>query len=453
MYRKSIEYLKKWKNRSTRKPLIIRGARQVGKSYLVRILGESEFDNILELNFERDYTDTALFIGKSPHETLSLLEAKYKTTITKGKTLIFLDEIQASPEVIAVLRYFYEDIPDLHIIAAGSLLDFTLNDHHFSMPVARIEYMHIGPMDFEEFLLALGYDKMVTYLNTYSYGDTIDLHEQLMSLVKKYWIIGGMPEAVKSFAQNQVYDECDFIKQTILSTYRDDFAKYTTRAKRNLIDKVFTRIPKMTGRKCVYTQIDRNERNQDIKRALELLVQARVITKVTHSNANGIPLGAEANERHFKTLFLDIGLLCRSCSLSIHELETDNDITLINSGALAEQFVGQHLLYQGKFYEDPELYYWMRQKKTSNAEVDYLLSIGPDIIPVEVKAGKTGSLKSLHMFLCSKQRSFALRFNSDIPSVIDTKTSIAGYNSHQFRLLSLPFYLIGQAKRLCIDNM
>ena len=449
MIRQAFTYLQTWKTRQTRKPMIVRGARQVGKSRLVQLFAAAEFANLVELNFEHDPTDASFFISRPPLETAALLEAKYQTRIRPSKTLLFLDEIQAAPKVLAALRYFHEKLPSLHIIAAGSLLDFALDDHTFSMPVGRIEYLHLGPMNFEEFLSALGRDRLLGFLRDYQLGQDVALHAELMKLVRQYWIVGGMPEAVKAFSTDNSFQDCDLIKQTILSTYRDDFAKYSARVDRNLLGKVFTQVPKMVGRKFVYRHVDPDLRSLRIKTAFEQLCLARVAHKVGHSDAGGIPLGAESSERNFKALFLDVGLLCRVCGLGITELENARDVTLINSGAVAEQFVGQHLLHAGQPYEDPELYCWMRQKSSSNAEVDYLMTMGQTIIPVEVKAGKTGTLKSLHLFVNKKSRDFALRFNAAPPSLTEVQTSVAGAERTRFRLLSLPFYLIGQARRLC----
>jgi len=193
--------------------------------------------------------------------------------------------------------------------------------------------------------------------------------------------------------------------------------------------------------------------SRDLKKTLYLLEGARIVYQVLHSDANGIPLGAETNDRYFKTIFLDVGLVCRRCGLTMNDIQSADDVMLVNSDAISEQFVAQHLLYSGKSYEDPQLYCWFRQGCSSSAEVDYLFCLGSNIIPVEVKAGKSGSLKSLHVFMNKKKREFALRFNSGLPSMVDTTTSVAGQKSHGFRLLSLPLYLINEAKRLCREAM
>lgn len=455
MYRFALDYLKEWKTRPSRKPLVLRGARQVGKSFLVRIFARNEFDHLLEINLERLQDAASLFKSKVPRTICALLEARFGVPLQPGKSLLFLDEIQATPDVFAALRYFREEMPDLHVIAAGSLFEFVLEEHDFSMPVGRIEYLHLGPMLFEEFLRALGRNSLYDWLRQYEVGLELpeEMHNELLRLVRQYMVVGGMPEAVSSFAQTASYRECEQIQQSVLSTYRDDFSKYSSQVKQRRVEKVFNRIPALTGMKFMYSQIDREERARDIGEALRLLKLARVVHKVRHTSANGLPLGAEADERCFKTLFLDVGLLCRSCGLSIADTVQAEDIFLINRGAVCEQTVGQNLLYSLPPFEDPELYCWIREKRGANSEVDFVIPIRDQVVPVEVKAGSTGSLKSLHVFLREKRRHFALRFNMDRPSLLDTRTSLSTGSQTDFRLLSLPVYLIGQAQRLCLNSL
>lgn len=450
MYRFSLDYLKEWKVKQSRKPIVIRGARQVGKSYLVRMFAEKEFENLIEINFEQTPELMSLFASRSPRKIIGLLETKFNTKINESTTLIFLDEIQAAPEVIATLRYFYEEMPRLHVIAAGSLLEFALEEHTFSMPVGRIEYLHMGHMFFEEFLIAAGKNKLQEYICNYQLKDEIPdaIHLELINSLKQYFVVGGMPEAVLSFVSTNSYQDCDSVKQSILSTFRDDFNKYSRRVKNERIEKIFNKVPLLIGKKLKYSQVDREERSKDLRHALNLLCLARVMHRVHHSSANGIPLGAEMDESMFKVLFLDIGLLCKSLGLSIMEFESAEDIIMVNAGAVSEQFVGQHLLYSRNFFEAPELFYWLREKKNSNAEVDYIISVGPNIIPVEVKSGKSGTMKSLQLFIHEKKRDVGLRFNSDKPSVLNTKTSIPGVQNSRFKLISLPIYMVGQARRL-----
>lgn len=276
-----------------------------------------------------------------------------------------------------------------------------------------------------------------------------EIHRELLRLLRQYLVVGGLPAAVKVFAGNESYRECEQVQQSLIATYRDDFSKYASKVKHRRVEKVFAGIPRFVGQKFMYSQIDREERSRDLSEALHLLSLARVAHQVRHTDANGLPLAAEADERHFKALFLDVGLLCRSLGLRVAEIEQPEDVLLINRGTLCEQFVGQHLAFSGNCYEEPALYYWTRRERNSNAEVDFVIAVGPTIVPVEVKAGKTGTLKSMHMFVREKHRDFALRFNSDTPSLCRVQTSLSTGEQKSFRLLSLPLYLVGQAQRLC----
>ena len=450
MKRNAVDILDDWKNRPNHKPMVIRGARQVGKSYLVRTFGQECFDNVIEINFELDGWAEDLFVQKNPTEALAFLEAQYKQRIVVGQTLLFLDEIQAGPKALAALRYFYEQMPQLHIIAAGSLLDFVLRDHSFSMPVGRIEYLHLGPMSFEEFLLATGNEIKLERLREFSIGDDFGdaLHQSLMEDFRQYCVIGGMPGVVQSYIDSGSYLDAQRVQEGILATYQDDFSKYAGRTDHTLLRKVFARLPLLVGQKIKYTNIEPNERSQKVSGAMELLELARLVTRITHTYANGIPLGSELNRRDFKILFMDVGLLCRACRLDMTEILKADDLLMVNSGAICEQFIGQHLLYNAPAYQQPELYCWMRQKKPASSEVDYVIQHGTRIIPVEVKAGTTGRLKSLHVFVLEKHRDFALRFNADVPSLIDTVTAVASREAKEFRLLSLPLYMVGQTNRL-----
>lgn len=449
MKRNALDYLIEWNSRKNRKPVIIRGARQVGKSFLVRMFAEEVSYDLVEINFEYNPELTDLFKSNDPNQIIQLLELKLNTKITSEKTLLFLDEIQAAPSVLAALRYFYEQMPELHVIAAGSLLEFVLEDHSFSMPVGRIEYLHLGPMSFEEFLVAAGRNNLFEFLHTYSLQSDFPniIHKELLDLFKRYLVIGGMPEVIKTYLETDSTRNCEMAKQSLLSTYRDDFSKYGKRVNHQRLQKVFNSIPAIVGNKLKYVTISRNEKPSSIESALHMLELARVIYRVCHSSSNGIPLGAQVNRKHNKPLFLDVGLQCRTLGLNLLDFENPDTIMMINSGAICEQFIGQHLLYSNEFFIEPELYYWVREKSQSSAEVDYVLSEGQRIIPVEVKAGKTGTLKSMQVFLQEKNIDLAVRFNTDIPSVTHTRTAIPG-KPQPFTLLSLPLYMVGQIKRL-----
>ncbi|WP_299983273.1 AAA family ATPase [Desulfobacula sp.] len=435
--------------RARRKPLVIRGARQVGKSYLVSMFAEQNFSNFIEINFEKDQEVISLFSG-TPEKIIKLLELRYNKIIDIENTLLFLDEIQAAPEVFAKLRYFYEDLPGLHIIAAGSLLEFILEEHTFSMPVGRIEYLHLGPMTFEEFLAANGKTMLVDFIQNYWISEDLPdaVHSDLVSLFKTYLIIGGMPEAVLVFSETNSFYESEIVKESILGTYEDDSNKYSTRVNHMRLLNVFKKLPLMVGKKFKYVNVDRNERAQDIEKALHLLEMAKITYRVKHSACNGVPLGSQVNEKKFKLLFLDVGLMAGACGMSMIDIDNADDLMMVNSGSLCEQFAGQHLLYSDEYYKKPDLFYWVREAKSSSAEVDYIISSGSKIIPVEIKAGKTGRLKSLHQFIKEKGVDSAVRINLAKPSVLQDSNKLPGGQSIEYRLLSMPFYLIGQIRRL-----
>lgn len=449
MYRRALDYLIEWKDRKSRKPIIVRGARQVGKTWLARELATTCFDDLIEINFEYEIEAASLFESRNPKEILSLLEIRYGKKIVPGKTLLFLDEIQSSIDVFSTLRYFYELLPELHVIATGSLLEFHFGKDGINVPVGRVEYMFLGPMDFEEFLHALGKTELVQYLNSFTIDRIIPeaIHLHLIKLLTQYVLVGGMPESIFILLETGSYRECDMLKQAILSSYIDDFAKYGTRMNVDLIRDIFVKLPFLVGLKFKYSAISRTSRAREIRKMTGNLFKAGIATPIFSSSCNGIPIKAEKNVDIFKILFIDVGLLCRACGLNSIDMLSADKLMMINSGAVAEQFAGQHLLSEREFYEKPELYYWAREKKNSSAEVDYVTALGKNIIPIEIKAGKTGSLKSLHMFLRTKEKAFGIRFNMDLPSLTKNITGLSGENV-EYKLLSLPLYLIRQYKRL-----
>jgi predicted AAA+ superfamily ATPase len=408
---------------------------------------------LLTLNFERNPEYSEAFVSNDPVQIQTVLALMSGKKIIPGKTLLFLDEIQASPVALAALRYFYEEVPELHLLAAGSLLEFALEDAQFSMPVGRIDYLHLGAMQFEDFVGAMGQADLQKYLQQISLEDIgankfpRPIHEKCLALLRQYWIVGGMPEAVASYVETGDFEDVARVHQSILATYRDDFNKYSQGSLKHRVQLVFDRLPSMVGRKFKYAQVSRDHRAAEIEAALQQLCMARVASRVMHSSANGVPLGAESNHRVFKVLYMDIGLMSSALSLNLLNIAQD-DLSMINDGALAEQFIGQQLLYSRHYFENPALFYWVREAKSAAAEIDYLLTCYQHIVPVEIKAGKTGTLKSLHQFLKEKQRQFALRFNADVPSLLVDKKKLTDGVAIEYELLSLPLYLVGQAQRL-----
>jgi len=439
-----------WLNSNQRKPLVIRGARQVGKTWLIRELARSQQRQLIELNFEKRPDIQTLFNSNDPIEILANITAFTGKTIKPSESILFLDEIQAVPLLLAKLRWFAEDMPELPVIAAGSLLDFALAEHKFSMPVGRISYLYLDPLSFEEFLDATENHRLRDYIQNYEWNTDIPdaIHTQLIRLIKEYLIVGGMPSAVLSWATIKDPNTLNQIQNDLLTTYREDFSKYKGRLSIDRLEDIMNSIPRQLGKKFVYSQANSQASSVPLKQALELLVKARVCHCILSTSANGLPLGAEVNNKFLKMILLDCGLCCISLGLSLHQLSSTSEIALINNGAMAEQLAGQILRTINAAYVDSALYYWQREKLNSSAEVDYIIQHENQVIPVEVKAGTTGSLKSLREFVKEKKISLAVRVNSDKPSIVIAQIADQTTSPIEYKLISLPFYLLGQVHRL-----
>lgn len=434
--------------------MIVRGARQVGKTFLVETFGKSHFPSFLTVNLEKNEELQPLFARMQARHIIQELSLYFNQPIVPGQTLLFLDEIQACPKAIACLRYFHEEMPDLHVIAAGSLLDFSLREFKHSVPVGRIEYLHMNPMTFQEFLRAIGEETLASHLDGFHIGDDLGpaVSLKLRDLLRVYFFVGGMPAAVAAYAQRHDLLEVQRILSSITTTLQDDFAKYGTRVQQRNMRQVLRYVPKNIGRKVRYVNISRETRSEELRTALDLLELSRIVTLVRHTSANGIPLGAEASESHFKPLLVDIGICNNLCGLNLPDAE---DLLTVQEGGLAEQFVGQELRSSGPAFEERPLFYWHREEKNANAEVDYLWAHEGHIIPIEVRAGASGSLKSLQVFLAEKKRDLAVRLNMDQPSVGSFTVQIGvkdGVRDVTYTLPSLPLYLVGQLDRLLREH-
>jgi predicted AAA+ superfamily ATPase len=356
--------------------------------------------------------------------------------------------VQACPAALAMLRYFFELMPDLHVIAAGSLLDFALREFTHPMPVGRMEFLHLHPMSFEEFVEAVEGAALAEYLGRISLGQALSeaMERRFLESLRRYFFVGGMPEAVRVYVERGDLLEVQRVQTALVQTVQDDFAKYGPRRMQELMRKTYRHVAENVGRKLKFVNVSREERAMEVRRALELLTRSRVVQVVYHTSANGLPLGAERDERHFKPLFLDVGLVNRMCGLDLVGAE---ELITVNEGALAEQFVGQQLLSAAPPFDDPQLFYWAREARNASAEVDFVISRHQDILPVEVKAGKTGTLRSLFQFLREKNRGRAVRFHLRPPVLEEVK--LPGDASRTVELLSLPLYLAGQLDRLLAE--
>ena len=447
MDRKQFNFLEDWIETPDRKPVILRGARQVGKSTLVRLFAERCRRPLSEVNLERHADLAPAFARNDPSYLLNLLDALPGVGPVDHGGLLFLDEIQSVPEAISALRYFREDMGDLPVLAAGSLLDFALADHRFSMPVGRIAYLHMGPMTFTEFLAAVDGDKLASLVATFELGQVLDpaIHGRLTDLLRAYFFTGGMPEAVRTFARSRRFRDVSEVHNSIIDTYREDFPKYVGSRSLPRVVNVFNFAARNVGRKVKYIHFSREDKAATTKADIDLLCMARVLSKVVHSHCSGLPLQADSDPRAFKLIFMDIGLMNAVCGLGWNAIESMSETRLVNEGAMAEQFIGQHL--QDLLGRSPnrELTYWLREGRASNAEVDYVAAFDGRIVPIEVKAGAGGGLKSLHQFVAEKGARVAVRFDAAPPAVQTVRTNVQRGETRtevRYRLISLPLYLV-----------
>ncbi len=435
-------FLDEWLTAPKRKPLILRGARQVGKTWLVRDLAKRHSLQLIELNLERFPEYAQHFRKNNPHQTISDLEADLGVAIDPKKTLLFLDEIQATPQLLTFLRWFYEEMPELPVITAGSLLEFTFRDHNFSMPVGRISYCHIEPVSFYEFLDNSGNSKLKSALEYAAESRELNLrlHDKASTLFSEYCLIGGLPEVMAEYISNNDITECLQLQRNLIVAYRDDFNKYKGNISADILRQVMDSVPRQLGSRFMYSRVETDIKHQHIKEATKLLKLARVCHSVEHTAANGLPLGAEANQQLFKLISVDIGLVSIQLGLSVLTPSDIQKVIWANKGALAEQFIGQHLRCIPPPFEEPRLFYWQRTNGRPG-EIDYIIQHGRHIIPIEVKAGAAGSMKSLHAFMHSKHLELAVRFDTNPPSTQNIKVRTTTGEAVEYRLISLPLYM------------
>ncbi len=436
MKRHLVKDLLHWKERTNRMPLLLRGARQVGKTYLVEQFAQAHFRSILTVNFELNPELISCFEQLDPHKIISNLGMLLQKHIEPGEDLLFLDEIQDCPNAIRALRYFKEKLPELHVIGAGSLLELTLNDANFRMPVGRVESLYLKPLSFMEFLTASGFTELSDYLAQVTLETAIPpaIHQKLLELVKLYSTLGGMPAVLHAYFTTQQIAECQILQTALLNTYRQDFGKYAGRTDHKYLQRLFEKIPGLVADHFKYAKVDPDMRSRDLKSALDMLRHAGLVYPVYATAASSLPLSSLINEKQFKLLFLDIGLMLRAAKLDA-ELLLSDDLLLANRGKLAEQFVGQELLAYADPLDEAAVHFWCRQKPSSTAEVDYVVQAGSRIVPIEVKAGTTGQLRSLKLLMQERNLPLGIRI-SQLPLKLEDN------------ILSLPIYLVNQLNRL-----
>lgn len=435
MKRKLEQLLLEWKEHPDRRPLLLRGARQVGKSFLVEHFGKEHFTDYVVVDFERRPEYKRCFLLHEPMDILNQLEVICQRKIIPGQTLLFLDEIQECPEALVSLRYFRELLPQLHLIAAGSLMEFLLNDERYSFPVGRVEFAYLRPLSFQEYLDATA-PLLSQRLDTFSLKSlpTPIEHEELLKWVRRYLFIGGMPSAVAAELNTHSMLESQRIHHLILQAYENDFGKYASQIQHKYLRLIFQKAPALIGHYLKYATLDPEVRSRDLKPAVEMLSRAGLIHVAHATTASGLPLHAHIRENKLKLFFLDVGLLQTACYVDAQEF-WDNEILQINAGMIAEQFVGQEILASDFPYQNRSLLFWQKEN-AGQAEVDFVITVGSQIIPIEVKAGSTGMLRSLRAFL-----------NTQTRSTLGVRISGLPLSLHD-GILSVPFYLTSKLQKL-----
>ncbi|MDR2382621.1 MAG: AAA family ATPase [Prevotellaceae bacterium] len=429
--------LLQWSSDRLRKPLILRGARQVGKTSAVRQLSKN-FKHYVEIDFENKDHAAAKNVFASHSDPKAIcreLSLLFNKPIVAGTTLLFLDEIQSCVDAITALRYFHEQYSELHVITAGSLLEFALEEIP-SFGVGRIDSMFMYPLSFCEFLSANGHEMWVEQIDKSNPENPIfgALHNKILEQLKIFLIIGGMPEVVAEFVRTKDFLRCNKLLNSLLESFRNDFAKYKRRIPATRINEVFNSVALQAEGKFVYEHVSQNLNNEQVKKSLELLLMAGLCYQVTHTSADDIPLGAGINPKYRRIMPLDTGLYQRILNLNVSNILLSNDFEIINRGTVAEIFVGCELKKNAPYYTNNELYCWVREKKNANAQIDFVVQQDEKIIPIEVKSGTSGKMQSMFLFLEEKKLPFGVR------------TSLENFATYD-KIKVIPLYAIGNATK------
>ena len=422
-----------WKNSKEHKVLLLRGARQVGKSSSVRKLAE-RFEHFIEVNFEKNRQIRRLFDDDlDVHEICEKLSVQFKKPIAPNKTLVFFDEIQECPNAISALRFFYEDYPELHVIAAGSLLEFALEKLP-SFGVGRIRSIFMYPLSFAEFINACGENLLWKEVCKSKPEKPLfePFHEKCLEYFKKFLLLGGMPAVAVKYIENKNLLECQKILDDLIISLKADFVKYKKRVSDLHILAAFEAVVNQGGGKFNYSSANQLNYRQ-LKDSLGLLQKAGLVIPVVHSSSNGLPLGGNVNFKKQKFILLDTGIFQRLLGLELSDILFSNDISLINKGAIAEQYAGLEFLKSASCYSQENLYFWSREKSKSSAEIDYVMQCDEKIVPIEIKSGSSGKMQSMHIFLSEKNSEYGIRSSLENFSFYD-------------KIKVLPLYAIGNVR-------
>ncbi|MEO6097746.1 MAG: DUF4143 domain-containing protein [Fibrobacteria bacterium] len=411
---------------------------------------------LIEINFERNPEYRKYFAANDPRKVMDDLSLLLGREVQPHRTLLLLDEIQAAGEVLAKLRWFAEELPELPVIAAGSLLEFTLTHHEFSMPVGRVTFRHMEPIGFPEYLLANGQEKLLKIIGAWRSGETLSraVHEHAWRWFERFSMVGGMPEVAAADAGGAAPSKCRDMQRDLMAAFRADFPKYAGRLQADVLDTVLRAVAGSIGRKFVYAQADACLKQHHAKRALELLTAARICSLVRYSAGNALPLGAETKDTFRKGVLLDVGLLHALLNTpAAAAFPAWESLPSDFRGRIAEQMAAQQLrLLNASGAEEPGLHYWQREGGRPG-EIDFLAGIGDRIIPIELKSGAAGSMKSLHQFMHEKGLALAVRCDANPPSDMHVDFATTQGHPTKYRLLSLPLYLLWNLPTLLAEGL
>jgi len=435
--RKIIDYLIEWKDKKGRKPLVLRGARQVGKTSVVLMFGKKYFKNLIHLNLD-NIDHLRLFREEiSLDDFEKIIQIKFHQKIAPGETLVFIDEIQNSPSLMKLLRFFYEEKPNLHVIAAGSLFQAKIEREGFSLPVGRIEYAYVYPLDFFEYLEAQKETELLNFLKSISLEEKIPepIHQEGLRHFYEYTMIGGMPEVVKLYIENQSINSLKPLYSSLFTSYSEDVYKYSSLANAKYLSYVIEHAPLFAGMTVTYEKFGgSNFRSREMSTAFDTLEKVKLIYQVKATKSKEIPLIGQ-RKRPKKLLFLDIGLV--NHRMGVQEALIDlKDLDDFYRGRIAEQIVGQNILAQFTNHI-PVLLYWAKGKREGTAEVDFCFQASGTIFGIEVKSGRAGRLRSLYSFADVVKNHRLLRIYSG-----HLKTEKVKIWGKIYKLTSVPFYLV-----------
>lgn len=432
MYRIAMEKLRKWKESKRRKPLIIEGARQVGKTWLMKEFGRVAYDDTVYINFDSNSRMAELFASDLDTDRLIMgLELYAGRKINPENTLLIFDEVQEVPRALASLKYFNENAPQYHIVCAGSLLGIALHQGT-SFPVGKVDFLKLYPLSFQEFLMATGKERFAALLDQQDYQMVSSFKQTYVDALKQYYFVGGMPEAVESFAQSKDFNEVRAIQKRILAAYEQDFSKHAPNDIVPRLRMLWNSIPSQLAKenkKFIYGLVREGARAKDYETAIMWLSDCGLIHKVSRVNTAGIPLRAYEDLKAFKLFVVDVGLLSCMTGLRQRTLLDGNALFTEFKGALTEQYVCQQL----KTIEELDIYYYTNDR--GSCEIDFLVDTGEKIIPVEVKSETNLRAKSLKMY----QEKFSPE--------ISVRTSMAEYKKEEW-LINLPLYAISQIGKI-----